>query len=143
MTGILDRDPLLRELADLRDRVDDLEETVRQLQAAMTPIAAYPVSWRLTALESRLLHVLARAKGGALSKERLLVCLYGFEVDVEIKIIDVLICKIRSKVRAYGISIKTYWGQGYGLTLESLPVIRESVIVGAPAPEIANPRAAA
>ena len=59
MTSILDREPILAEIADLRDEVAELREEVRQLREAMTPISAYPVSWRLTPSEARLLHALA------------------------------------------------------------------------------------
>ena len=33
----------------------------------------------------------------------------------EEKIIDVLVCKIRKKLKPYGIDIKTHWGRGYYL----------------------------
>lgn len=108
----------------LRERVDLLEEMVRQYREANESIAAYPLAWKLTRKEASLLARLQRAKGEAVSKENLMVALYGLEVDVEPKIIDVFVCKIRRKVSGAGIEIKTFWGLGYRLTLESVAELR-------------------
>ena len=50
--------------------------------------------------------------------ERLATYPFGQD-EAEIKIVDVWICKIRKKVKAYGIEVQTQWGQGYFLTAES------------------------
>lgn len=39
--------------------------------------------------------------------------------EADIKIVDVWVCKMRKKLRPYGISIQTQWGQGYFLQTDS------------------------
>ena len=132
----LDEAPSDQVVRSLRERIDLLEEMVRQYREANESIAAYPLAWKLTRKEASLLARLQRAKGEAVSKENLMVALYGLEVDVEPKIIDVFVCKIRRKVSGAGIEIRTFWGLGYRLTLESvaelrrLSTARQDVIAG-------------
>ncbi|MCJ2067834.1 helix-turn-helix domain-containing protein [Methylobacterium sp. J-030] len=127
-----ERSVLHREVANLRERVDVLEEEVRQLRDAFEPSAAMPEAWKLTKSEARLLHVLAHARGGYLNKERILTALYGLEPDVEIKIVDVFVCKLRRKLSAAGsaIEIKTYHGDGFGLTTEGHAAFRRETAPG-------------
>lgn len=117
---LANRDPLLREIAKLRDRLDYLEEENRQLREALEPAVALPVDWKLTKTEARALLALHRVRQGYMNRERLLVALYGMEIDVEPKIIDVLVCKIRRKLKDAGaiIPIRTFHGDGFGLTRE-------------------------
>lgn len=41
----------------------------------------------------------------------------------DIKIVDVFVCKMRKKLRPYGITIDTVWGRGYLLTAESVLIL--------------------
>ena len=60
------RDPLLREIAKLRDRIEYLEEENRQLHEARQPVIALPVEWKLTKAESRALLALPDRLGSKL-----------------------------------------------------------------------------
>ena len=117
---LMARDSLLTEIAKLRDRVGYLEEENRQLREALEPAVALPVDWKLTKTEARVLLALHRVRQGYMNRERLLVALYGLEVDVEPKIVDVMVCKIRRKLRTAGVTIpiRTFHGDGFGLTRE-------------------------
>jgi DNA-binding response OmpR family regulator len=91
----------------------------------------------LTNQEQRLLTALAMAPGRCLSKEKLMDTLYwdrrGGE-DVEIKVIDVFICKLRKKLApltAAGVSIKTHWGKGYEFIAPGVVSKKDAVTVGA------------
>ena len=57
-------------------------------------------------------------KGGVCSKDALMNALYNVGVDdePEIKIIDVFICKLRKKLKPFGLDIETVWGRGYLMT---------------------------
>lgn len=120
---VIDRDPLVREILQLRGEVDELKEALRQIKEALRPVSAYPADWGLTRKESELLHVLRRGGGLTLHRERLLVALYGFEVDVGARILDVMICKMRKKLKPFGIGFSVVRGEGFGLTSGSLAVI--------------------
>ena len=128
-----ERSVLHREVASLRERVDVLEEEVRQLRDAFEPSAPMPEAWKLTRTEARLLHILARRRGGYLTKERILTALYGLEPDVEIKIVDVYVCKLRRKLARAGsaVEIRTFYGDGFGLSAEGLAAFRREIAPGA------------
>lgn len=75
-------------------------------------------------LLQRLIDVFPRL----LSKESAMEWMYQLNPDKEpeIKIVDVLICKIRKKLEPLGIRIDTVWGKGYVLAMSAKPrVIRE------------------
>ncbi|WP_035446792.1 response regulator transcription factor [Asaia prunellae] len=71
----------------------------------------------LTRKEYDLFVLLAMRKTQVLSKEVLLDSLYSGEDEPFGKVIDVMICKIRKKIRAFGIRepFTTQWGIGYRL----------------------------
>ena len=72
----------------------------------------------LTAQEHTVLSLLHAARGQVIARERILTTLYPIEADeAEIKIVDVIICKMRKKLEPLGVSIQTAWGRGYRLTL--------------------------
>ncbi len=71
----------------------------------------------LTVKEYAILELMFLRKGAVLRKEVFLNHLYGGLDEPEIKIIDVLICKLRKKLAVVGADtlIRTVWGQGYML----------------------------
>jgi two-component system cell cycle response regulator CtrA len=76
----------------------------------------------LTGKEYGILELLSLRKGTILTKEMLLDHLYGGTDEPELKIIDVLVCKLRKKLaQATGGNhyIETVWGRGY--VLRELP----------------------
>lgn len=98
-----------REIAQLRERVRQLEEEIAPSSVSV------PLEWRLTSSEARLFaHLTTRAVA---TKSSIMTALYSDrpEDDPELKIVDVFICRIRRKVKPYGVEIATVWGQGYSL----------------------------
>ncbi|MFT8775953.1 MAG: response regulator transcription factor [Gluconacetobacter liquefaciens] len=71
----------------------------------------------LTRREYDLVELLALRKTQVLSKETVLDSLYAGESEPYGKVIDVMICKIRKKMRNFGIDepFTTLWGIGYRL----------------------------
>ncbi len=69
----------------------------------------------LTHKEFALLQLLMMRKNTVMTKESILSNLYGGMDEPEIKIIDVFVCKIRSKLAKAGVHnlIQTVWGRGY------------------------------
>jgi len=79
----------------------------------------------LTGKEYAVLELLSLHKGTVVTKEMLLAHLYGGIQELELKIIDVFVCKLRKKLaRATGGHhyIETVWGRGY--------VLRDQIITG-------------
>ena len=71
----------------------------------------------LTGKEYAVLELLTLRKGVVLTKEAFLNHLYGGMDEPEVKIIDVVICKLRKKLAQAGAGelIGTVWGRGYVL----------------------------
>ncbi len=99
----------------LRNRVGELEERVRQLEEALSPLEFMsPPEWQLTANEARVFAHLASREMA--TKQSLMAVLYsGRSEEPGIKIVDVFICKLRRKIKPFGVSINTIWGQGWAL----------------------------
>jgi two-component system cell cycle response regulator CtrA len=70
---------------------------------------------RLTGKEFAILQLLMLRKNMVMTKEAILAQLYGGMDEPELKIIDVFVCKIRSKLAKVGAPnvIGTVWGRGY------------------------------
>lgn len=108
-------------LVHQKNRIDTLEERIRQLEEALAPTCV-PVrmEWRLTSSEARVFaHLTTRDHA---TKQSIMLAMYSDRIDVEpeIKIVDVFICKMRRKLKPFGIEIATIWGQGYALTNRQL-----------------------
>ena len=71
----------------------------------------------LTEKEYCLVELMVRRRGSVVNKAYLINRMYSASEQPELKIIDVFMCKIRSKLnKLIGNSrdyIKTYWGRGY------------------------------
>jgi two-component system, cell cycle response regulator CtrA len=100
------------------------EENLSLKQALVSGGWRAPPEFRLTGKEARLLGcLLARDQA---TKDQLMTALYdpGIDDEPEIKIIDVFVCKLRTKLRPFGIPVRTIWGVGYALDAESKDAIR-------------------
>lgn len=103
-------------IRSLRGQVEGLEEQVRQLKKALCPPFAYPVEWRLTAMEVTVLSVLmARTVA---TKAALLMALYDDPSEINPKNIDLIIWRLRQKLQPVEVSIEVVWGTGWRLDPE-------------------------
>ena len=111
-----------RENAMLRAENDGLRARIGDLERdALAGEPVLPIEWRLTATEARVFGaLLARERA---TKDRIMAVLYAdrpADGDVpEMKICDVLICKLRKKVAPFGVKIFTVWGSGWRLDPET------------------------
>jgi two-component system cell cycle response regulator CtrA len=98
---------LEEENATLRDRNEFLETEIGKAHDA------FPIFLDLTHQESICLGVLL--KNQYPRKSTFMAALYSDQLDdqAEEKIVDVFLCKLRKKIKPYGIEIETVWGQGY------------------------------
>jgi DNA-binding response OmpR family regulator len=78
------------------------------------------VSLDLTALEFKLLHVLAGHPGRVLSREKLLEQVWGYDYHGDLRVVDATVKRLRAKLRQAAPEdelIITVRGMGYKLTL--------------------------
>jgi DNA-binding response OmpR family regulator len=110
---------LLEQNKRLRERNEELEETVRQLQSSITSTPLPLGLSHTTPLEGKVLRALMKRPQLA-TKEFIYRAIYPLEDHVDIKIIDVAICGLRKKMTRTGRKIETVWGQGYRLVNDTL-----------------------
>ena len=74
-------------------------------------------SFKLTLKESQLLEILMAARGGVISKDRIIEKVWGFDSEAEDRHVEVYISFLRKKLKALGAetSIETVRGMGYAL----------------------------
>jgi len=106
-----------------------LREQVRQLNEMIAgTLFGFPREWKLTRAEQRLLNSLYTGNKGFRRHEALMhaVAHSDWADDALLK---VQVCKVRKKLKPYGIEIKTVWGEGYELTLASSEAIKRAIAI--------------
>lgn len=101
----------MSELQQLRDRVTELEEIVGV--AGSLPHRLQDVL-HLTPIEAQVLGYLMKRGTGA--REGMFLAIYGAwpeRSQPDIKILDVLVCRVRSVLKRHGVNVKTLWGVGW------------------------------
>jgi len=104
---------LERENDELRERIVALEEIIGMRLEA-------PLVLELTPAQARMFGMLMARD--FCTKQALMSGLYGLRHDGEVaeeKIIDVWVCKMRPKLKPWGMTIETKWGEGYWMPAES------------------------
>lgn len=99
---------------------DALRERVAFLERALGMTIETPLSFDLTATEGKIFGLLLKRE--FVNRSAAMDVLYGSRPngdEADIKIIDVLICKCRSKLKPFGVAIESKWGQGYFMTPSS------------------------
>lgn len=102
--------------SDLLLYIDALEQYVEAHQAddAEQGLLNLSCAFGLTRQESLLLYKIA--DGRPHSRESLLAALYaGSAEPAEVKIVDVVVCRLRHKLAGSGVAIRTLWGIGYAV----------------------------
>jgi hypothetical protein len=117
------RSAVQTEVIHLREEVTRLNAHVRELRGVEPGSAEDFVTVAgLTPSEAMIVSQLV--KHGKATKQRLYHALYGDRPNPddtpEPKIIDVLIHKIRQKIKPHGLAIETVWAWGYAMTQEHI-----------------------
>lgn len=106
---------MLQHNRQLRSRVEELEETVRQLEERLSERFYKPLPAdiaKLTVLEEKVLRALL-ARHGVVTKETIVNDIYRNEDEVDPEIVRVVVCTLRRKLKGSKIKIATAWGRGY------------------------------
>ena len=121
---------LQRLVDELECERDDARARIAQLEEALfRPDFRFPVEWKLTAQEVTLLGALIASGDAVLTRAAMMSALYGSDDWATPKIVDVLICRMRTKLTPCGIEIETVWGRGYRLPVQARHRIAE---IGSP-----------
>lgn len=113
--------------AALRERIEILEEENQQLRELLVPKVTFPAEWKLDVGETRVLSALYAARH-ACDVNRLLYALTymraGRLTEPVRTSVDIRLCKLRRKLRPFGVEILTVRGVGWSLSPESRGIIR-------------------
>lgn len=103
----------------LREQNEILREQVRQLKDALTAEFRAPAEWHLTRSENTIMGVLVQLETASLNA--IMTALYGTRPgDVpNQEIVGVFICRMRRKLKPFGITIQTVIGVGFFLDPET------------------------
>lgn len=111
-----------------RDVIADMpvEDALEHLKWFLEEITWAPAHGRrplpgiqLTPQEAKVLYCLDRANGKMVSIPALLAAATDNRDDGDTpgeKLVSVLICKMRKKLKGTGVTIETFWSEGYGLS---------------------------
>lgn len=113
------------EVVALRAENEELRERLRQMEEAFC--GPLPLLWHigLTKGEGRMLAILYRQRPA--TNAALHIAVSGVDPGTTKKTVEVAMCYLRKKVKAYDIEIETIVGTGYFLTDESRAIIRALV----------------
>jgi two-component system cell cycle response regulator CtrA len=106
------------ETVRLRDRVEELERLL-----GMRPVL--PRMWGLTGREADVLGILLRRQ--VMTQAQLFEAIWGGDSERSVKIVEVVVCKLRTKLRPYGIAIRTEHGVGYFVPRDSKAAARVQI----------------
>lgn len=116
-------------LEEWRARAESLEEEVVQLRKRVFGTnMVVPLCWRLTPLEGKMLRVLASHV--QCHRELILDAFRDarWDWEAEPKIVDTIMCKMRGKLRPYGVVVDTVCGIGYSMQPESRAYAMECML---------------
>ncbi|WP_296741390.1 helix-turn-helix domain-containing protein [Mesorhizobium sp.] len=109
-------------VAALERRIDELEHRVRALEEISGAQLDAPLEFGLTRNESVIFGLLV--KNAMVRRDGMMEVLYMHKQDeAEIKIVDVWVCKMRQKLKPWGIRIETVWGRGYAMPSASKAIV--------------------
>ena len=113
------------ELTMLRDENQRLRARIDELEHALFRDVSLPIEWRLTVQEARVFGVLVTRS--LATRTAILAALYDDlgRDQAEAKIADVFVCKIRKKLKPFGIEIHTRWGEGWYLDEDQRESLRQ------------------
>lgn len=101
----------------LENENEELRERVIALEEQLGVHFHSPPFLELTGNEAQIFGLLMARD--VVTKSLAMVTIYGNKPDgdeAEQKIIDVWVCKMRAKLKHFGLEIDTHWGQGYSFT---------------------------
>ena len=104
---------------------DELRERIAQLEGLLGFRTTTPIEFGLTGCEARVFGALLARE--IATKSAIFAAVYAnrSECDqAEPKIVDVFVCKMRRKLKPFGVDIKTAWGTGYYLDNETKKRVR-------------------
>jgi DNA-binding response OmpR family regulator len=111
---------------EMQEKLADLQEVNRQMIDGFAPVSTFPLSWKLTPIQSRYLSMLAKRE--LATHENFAAIHTGFDGHApDLNLVKVHIKRIRKKLEGVPVNIMTIHGVGYALDLASRGYLRAFV----------------
>lgn len=114
-----------RRIRELLERVEELQDRLERIEASLIETLEPRYVADLTRSEQLLVALLMRRE--RVRREELHSFLYSDrpadDEEAEMKIVDVFICKIRKKLKPFGVEIQTIYGEGFCLPRASKEIL--------------------
>jgi len=118
-----------RNLALAMERISELEECIEQLTAHLTgrALVRLPPNFGFTPQQEVILTMLLTRP--LVTRDQLMAGVYGFDDDApDPKIMDVQICKMRSRLEELGAEVQTSWGRGWYFSSDDKARLRDVIV---------------
>jgi DNA-binding response OmpR family regulator len=118
------------------DRIEELEEEVRQLREQLAPQIYWAPDLGLTNLDKRVLEALLGRSPTPLTRERIMVAAYPDpDRAPDAKIVDTVICRMRKRLALHGVRIGTGgYNCGWFIDKENAAILAKLQVSGASPP---------
>lgn len=117
--------PQDRKITQQRERIEELEEELRQLKTILVPPFTFPLEWRLTATQRRLLIALYKTPG-CLTHTQCFTAMDSKAIQSD-SLLNVQIMKLRRRLTPFGVVVKNHWGVGYEIPAASKVIIKAAI----------------
>lgn len=120
-------DPRDKLIERLEEENDVLRERIAMLETMLSgPEDILPIEVAMALSNSERLVLGALLQRERVSKDQIMATLYrnSGKDEAEPKIVDVFICKIRKKLKPFGVDIETLWGTGYFIGVDGKKKLR-------------------
>lgn len=102
-------------IAAQREKIEELEEQVRQLKKLLVPIFVTPVEWCLTAQQQTLFCMFLKRDLVTRDMFNEVAITRPSTKNASNQCCDMSVYHLRKKLKKYGIYIKSEWGRGWRL----------------------------
>ena len=102
-------------IARQREKIEELEEQVRQLKKLLVPIFVTPVEWCLTAQQQTLFCMLLTRDLVTRDMFNAVAITRPSTKNASNQCSDMAVYHLRKKLKKYGIQVKSEWGVGWRL----------------------------
>lgn len=120
--------PEQRTIATQRERIEELEEEVRQLRQSAQPTAVLPYEWKLEPSQRKLVLALAATPSGFLNYNALFQTINCFSTETEPRqLVAQQVHRARRKLGPYGVKLIVRWGEGVEMPAASRAIIKQAL----------------
>lgn len=108
--------------------IAQLEKEIHRLENILKPVMQFPIEWKLSKAESRILAAIYAGDDRYVSRPRILYALHGDAPPRNAEMtLKTQLCHLRSKMRIQRVRLLSRYGVGYRLDAWSREFVRKAI----------------